>query len=355
MDCLQAREIMSEAFDLGIEDTPLAAEARVHCRGCAECAAFAAGLASMHNPPGPKAPAELVDAILERTRKMAEIDKEAASFAAGAGGDPTGADTQETPPTTLPVPASPNAPERRDAWWWGWRVGGGLAAAAVAVVALSLAYQGFRSIGAPGGASSAPAPAVTEGVPQPGTPAPPASAPATPNYDAGKSVSGAARFVSYNDQAFLFLGVRQPDAAGIDTAGTLTSSLDTADTPKQFNVWRSKDDADLIFIQETADATGYAAFRRVMRTLAGKQFALDTPASQVTGYGQWSALPSTYTTPTAADGSPTFVEAGKDDSGLTIYAPKGASPNAGFAIAPGTNVADPAAGDPNWTWWVPKH
>lgn len=351
MDCLQAREIMSEAFDRGVAEVPQADEAREHCRQCAECATFAAGLTSLQRSPGPKAPDQLVETILERARKIAEIAK--SEGAGAATGSPAGAEAADAPGAAGSwTPDAAVAPRREphDKWWWGWRIAGGLTAAAVVLFALAIAFQGFRSIGARGG-ESASAPAILGGVP--GANGPAASAPATTSADtAGRA--GAARYVSYNGQAFVLLGVRDPNAGSLNSAGALTSSLDTSDTPKQYGVWQSKDDLDLIFVQPSPDATGYLAFRRVVRTLGGRQFALSAEG-RPTGYDQWPTLPSTFTTPTASDGSPTFVAAGKDDSGLTAYAPQGASPDAGFAIAPATDVTDPAAGNPYWTWWVPKH
>jgi hypothetical protein len=42
-----------------------------------------------------------------------------------------------------------------------------------------------------------------------------------------------------------------------------------------------------------------------------------------------------------------------DDAGVTVFSRIGEVPDRGFAIAPGTPSGDPAAGNPNWTWWLP--
>jgi hypothetical protein len=42
-----------------------------------------------------------------------------------------------------------------------------------------------------------------------------------------------------------------------------------------------------------------------------------------------------------------------DDRGREVFVPFGAYVSGGFALAPGTPADDPAAGNPNWTWWEP--
>jgi hypothetical protein len=117
-----------------------------------------------------------------------------------------------------------------------------------------------------------------------------------------------------------------------------------------------KSDPDIIFIPAPSGSDGsgtYVAFKRVERDRDGKTYVLQSGGS-LTAFGAWPALPSNLPTPTASDGYPTFVPAGRDDSGLEIFAPSGDSPDKGFAVPPATAGADPAAGNPNWTWWLPK-
>jgi hypothetical protein len=250
----------------------------------------------------------------------------------------------------------------RRAAGWGPRIAVAGVAIAVAGFALFLSFQGFRAL-RPNTASDQPDLSAIDG----GQSGAPAAAPAAPGSDAvgssssdysgkrmvaGAAASGA-RYLAVGDEAYSWLGVRTPDPASMTQLGTqVTSSLDSSAAPALLTVWRSSTDADIVFVRSTDTSETYVAFRRVIRTFGGKAYSLW--GSGITRYGQWPALPSRFTTPTAADGSPTFVSAGKDDSGLEIYAPQGASADQGFAVAPGTTTGDPAAGDPNWTWWFPK-
>ena len=87
------------------------------------------------------------------------------------------------------------------------------------------------------------------------------------------------------------------------------------------------------------------------RTFSARQYALS--GGSITAYGTWPTLPSGVETPTNPDGSPQYVEAGTDSGGVTVYRPVGGDAATGIAVAPGTAPSDPAAGNPNWTWWVP--
>jgi hypothetical protein len=336
MDCLRARQIVSEAFDAGVDATPEAAEAREHCRDCAECRAFVEGLERMAAVPAPKAPPELVESIVERGRKMAE-----------AGVQRVGGVAAQEPGAPKPRP--------RDASWWIPRVGAVAAALAAAVFAIALSVEGFRMLeSTPRATLTGPnaAPTIVT-APQPGTAAEVAGS-GNPTVTAGGETTGTQaaetpRYVAYAGMAYAWLGGRQPDSGTIVPAGTLSSSLDATGSPISYDVWRAKTDTEVILI--SPDGTDYIAFRRVVRTLAGAHFGL--AAATIPAYGDWPGLPSNLSTPTASDGSPTFVAAGKDDTGLEVYTQPGASPASGFAIAPGSSPNDPAAGNPNWTWWVP--
>lgn len=360
MDCLEAREIVSEAFDRGVAATPRAAEAREHCRACDDCRAFVEGLGTLDAVPAPQASEKLVESIIWRGRKMADagVPRSAPRVPTPVDGS---AEAQEAAAWVPPQPP-PRREEPRDALWWVPRIAIGLAAAATVVFAVGLSLQGFRALRTP--AESAPTAATMDqrsigGSPSYGAAGAPAAAPATSADEAKAasataSVDGTGRYVSFGDQAYLLLGERQPDSSSLNGIGSLTSSLDTTSEPKQYRVWQSTADADVVFVQaETAAPGTYLAFRRVERSFGGKPFVLYA-SPDVTSFGMWPSLPSTFATPTAGDGSPTFVAAGKDDTGLTVYAQPGASAAGGFAVAPGTSSGDPAGGDPNWTWWLPK-
>jgi hypothetical protein len=70
-------------------------------------------------------------------------------------------------------------------------------------------------------------------------------------------------------------------------------------------------------------------------------------------FGEWPQLPVRFQAPASPDGSPTFVIASGDALGVQTYTAKGVPQTQGFAVAPGTPGADPAASNPNWTWWEP--
>lgn len=365
MDCLQAREIVSEAFDRGVEATLGAAEAREHCRSCEECRAFVAGLVALRDAPRPSAPPDVVEAVLERARRMAEADAEDTAYRAAAAAAAPNGDGSESPSAATPTPtggpvgwepdvAAPAPPRPRERYWWVPRAAAFAAAAAVVLVAVVVTVQGFRALsGAEGGASLSKETAsgsvsFDENAP---AAAPLAGAPAAATSGTVNGAS-APRYVAYDGVAWVSLGERTLDRTTLQQVGTLTSSTDTTGTPaRDYNVWTSKTDQTVLFIELETDR--WLAFQLVSRMRGGKRYALSAE-SGVTGYGQWPTLPSGMTVPEKADGSPSLTQAGTDDTGLPIYVPLGAVADAGFSVAPGTAPTDPAAGNPNWTWWVPK-
>jgi hypothetical protein len=370
MDCVQAREIVSEAFDRGVGATDNTAEAREHCRTCSDCRRFVEGLALLRKTPAPSAPAALVEDIVERARKMAEagVPPLVAAPPEVTSPDPSSAETGEGEPfpplTGLPRPVAPRR-EERDLWWWIPRVAVGLAATAAVLFTVTLSVEGFRAMSpsARSGASTKAASpnwsseSKTDGsrllrsAPKSDHGAQPGASADAYGYSASTAVS--ARFVVFEGQAYAWLGDQTLDPSSLSVAGTLQSSLDTTSAPVGRQVLRSGSDADVIFIQPDAAQTTYTAFRRVIRLRGGKRYALQA-GSPIDSYGQWPVLPAQFAPPTAANGAPTFVPAGKDDNGFDIYTPPNASADAGFAVAPGTASNDPAGADPNWTWWAPQ-
>lgn len=372
MDCIEAREIISEAFDRGVGDTARAADARRHCRTCPECRTFVEGLAILQKTQPPKAPPELVDAIVERGRKLAETGavrvvttpvvaaEDGAEPEAPAGERPD--DTTAAPVFELP-PTAARRTEVRDRWWWGTRIAGTAAAIVIAAFAVSLAAEGFHALR--GGTARTAGSATSGSLPSSGADssgramggAAPAAAPeATQATKSGATASMDAigpRYIDIGGRAYVWMGQRTPDRETLESAGSVTTSLEDSGTPASYDVWRSKGDPDVFFIRTDPSAETYLAFRGVTRSLGGKTYALSSGAG-LPAFGVWPSLPTQFTKPTAMDGSPTFVEAGKDDTGLTIYAPPNDKPDAGFAVAPGTAPTDPAGGNPEWTWWVPK-
>jgi hypothetical protein len=401
MDCLQAREIVSEAFDRGVAATVGVEEARTHCRGCADCRRFVEGLVALQKAPQPTAPPQLIEDVLGRVRlaALADADEEAARAAAGitpratepdpetaailaaaaiassaAPAAPTasGAPVAGAARPTIPFPAAPTswepdiaakAPARpRPPYWWVPRVSAVAAAAAVVVVAVVVGMRGFSALGGHESARSATSTIVA---PLAGSAAPQAHKPdfavGTTDQGAEKGASSTAgsaslassvQYVSYLGVAYVGLGSRTPDQASIKSVGTALTSLDSSAPATPHQVWQSSLDPNVIFIQQANG--GWLVFTRITRHKLGKTFYL-TAEGDILAFGVWPTLPPRFTTPTNADGTPTFQNAGKDDTGLTVYSPPGTPAEKGFAVAPGSVPAEMGGGNPNWTWWAPAN
>jgi hypothetical protein len=90
----------------------------------------------------------------------------------------------------------------------------------------------------------------------------------------------------------------------------------------------------------------------VVRLLSSVRYQL-TSGKPIDSFGVWPVLPTRFPVPANADGTPSFVAAGSDALGAKVYAATGRPVTEGFALGPGTATSDPAAGNPNWTWWAP--
>ncbi len=359
MDCHDAREILSEVADRGIPSTPGAGEARAHCTECAGCREWAEVLVKLSEAPTPKAPFTLVDDILERAAAMAEAQERERTLigteAAGTASDEDGAE----PRVAAMLPPAAVLPETPQSRWP--RVIAITGAAAAIVIVLVLTFQGFRSLRSTG-KTSAPSASTNTGQPrsvqlppeaQRGLRrAPAAGSQASPDAASPGSTASTmtVQFVVFGDEVYRSLGTRTPDTSALTRSGSLSSALGSADAPFAYTVLRSKTDPSVVFIEPQSGS--YVGFSRVTRQLRGKLFAL-APGTTVDRYGIWPTLPSGFQTPTSADGTPSFGAAGSDDSGQQVFTPDGADPGRGFAVPPDTPASDPAAGDPNWTWWLP--
>ncbi len=141
------------------------------------------------------------------------------------------------------------------------------------------------------------------------------------------------------------------DRSALTTVGTVSSALDSETEPASSRtVLQVAGQPDTIYVEESdGDLLG---FRLVTRRFAGRDYALNSDPV-IDRFGQWPALPSRIPPPAATDGSPTFQQGGVDERGMRVYRFVGMSEDAGFAIAPDSPAGDPAAGNPNWTWWTP--
>lgn len=131
------------------------------------------------------------------------------------------------------------------------------------------------------------------------------------------------------------------------TAGVVVTALDTEEAASQHTAFQGTSQYSLL----VSDGEQYYEFDLVRRTSMGRQHALTI--APVSAFGQWPLPPSELPMPARDDGSPLFEEGAWDSHGQRTYVPTGEYPREGFAIAPGTPSTDPAAGNPNWTWWEP--
>jgi hypothetical protein len=155
-----------------------------------------------------------------------------------------------------------------------------------------------------------------------------------------------AEYITVGAYVYRYTGTTDVGGSEVATLGTTLTALDTETAPRQFEVV-SRREGDAVIVAE--DRT--LGFELVTRTLQGRTYAMQSRA--LSGFGQWPTLPDGFAEPTSDSGAPTFAPSISDDSGVAVYTPGGASPRDGFAVAPGTATSDPAAGNPNWTWWAP--
>lgn len=333
MECLKAQQLLSEAIDVVTSDDVLA-EARAHCAGCEECTRFVRSLERIASLPEPAAPADLVTRLVamgaEEATALRAIPAETLADDAAVGDH-----------TTAPVRFLPS--------WWAPRLSAYAAVAAVLLVALVATGIGLGGMLSPKEATVGTAEdtrmQTDGGAALSAAPAPDGTQEATKDVGYG---AVAPPYVVIDGLVYAPTGPQTVDAATLVTATPVLTSLEASSDPislPAYTITAAKGAAVL----RLGDGT-YLGFSAVTRTFGGRTFVL-TSGSLLTAYGQWPMLPTRFQPPTAPDGSPTFSFFGKDDVGALIYVPTGGQPTEGFAIAPGSEPGDPAAGNPNWTWW----
>lgn len=326
MDCARAEEIILAAAD-GLTSPEEVAEAEAHCGSCPTCSRLQRGLRLLAETPRPRAPETVTETVLAAIRAAQSRTEERAVA------------VHALEPAGMP-----------GRWRWaGWerRFAGFAAAAAIVIVGLVAVGIALPRL--------APAPqeaAVKQAPPNYGVDSGTLAAPQAPET-AGEASSdrvaaAAPPYVVLDGMVYQLADESaRPSAAA--TAGAVTSALDDpASEPATMPAYADPVDRHLIWVQTHDGRT--LTFRLVTRTYAGDEFALES-GSEIRRFGEWPTLPSRFARPTSPDGSPTFRYFGFDDRGVRIYVPSGARPLDGFAIAPGTAPDDPAAGNPDWTWW----
>ena len=330
MNCPEIQALLSAAADGAADVAVRVLEARAHCESCPDCARFRDVIALSGPAASPKAPPELVDSLVLLARD------EAARLRA---------ERAESP---VPRPVTADAPHPRVAWLP--RLTAYVAAAAVVVVSITVLSLSLGRLGGqktaeeaalPSGAALS-APAATA------TPESGASGEQRTAADAAATVIPA--YVALDGRVFRLAGPATVDPSALTTAGVVASAFDTTGPTGALTAWYVRSDTTRILLERTPGS--FTSFEAVTRSFGGMPYQLASGGALGT-YGIWPTLPARFVTPTETDGSPTFRYLGTDDRGGGVYVPVGGRIEDGFAVAPGTAATDPAAGNPNWTWWQP--
>jgi hypothetical protein len=182
---------------------------------------------------------------------------------------------------------------------------------------------------------------------------------ATPEGDEGAAESARASdalagaapaYITVDNAVWLLVGPAEVAPSELATATTFLHALEDTGTPVQRTSYRGPGGDGARYVP-TGDG-GYLLFERVLRTLGRREYVLMS-GTPLTRFGEWPTLPGRFKAPQAPDGSPTFRALAKDDRSVDVYVPPTGDIGSGFAVAPGTGPDDPAAGNPNWTWWEP--
>jgi hypothetical protein len=323
MDCPDAQMTFSAEFDGETVPEELRAEAGAHCDSCAECAAFRDKLKTLAAIPPVAPPDGLVDRTL-------------AAVAAAAAADAQAAQASQ-PAAAVVAPAPVTAANRGRTWLWV-----GSAAALVAAAVLVFAVVRLNSV------PSASQEARTDVLSTTGSAA--SKAPAAAAVPAPVTAT-APPYVTLNDFVYAVGDPIQVSSSQIITAGTVVSSMGTSNTPTTLQAFSLAGQRGTLIVLRS-DGT-YVRCTAVIRRFQGTTFQL-VAGTTIQNFGTWPVLPPTVSTPTASDGSPALTSAGTDDLGVPVFRLLGSSSQRGIAIAPDTSAGDPAASDPNWTWWLPQ-
>jgi len=361
MDCLTAQGLISDALDHEPLDGARLTEAKEHCAGCPTCSVFVRTLLLVRSATLPEPPADLADRVMLaiRAEAAAEMKRAEESLAEETAGDPgqRATDDSATPSGESQrgdAPSdghrNPGAPMGRIRDWIESRsareaIGWASAAVIFAVTVGVSASVGVRMITSPVTVAD-----TQESDTMSAKSAAPQVAPEASDLAAGTAPTAAAAgsYVTAHDVVFVLSGPSSIATSGLTATDTVASGFGAG--PIKSVPSFTSTDPDRLYLFD--DATKQLlVFNRVVRSYAGTQYQLTS--APLSDYGQWPALPQNIATPTGSDGSPTFVVLTTDPTGTKIYTLADSGAEAGIAIGPGTVPTDPAAGNPNWTWWTP--
>ncbi|MDF1542625.1 MAG: hypothetical protein RQ731_00170 [Anaerosomatales bacterium] len=330
IECTEAQQVISAAFDGEFADAPALEVAKEHCRTCSGCAVFVTTLAAMNRLPAPEMPGAALERIL------ATVSDEYATQA------------EEPLAVMQEVQEVREVARLRVPVWAPWA-----AAAAVLLVAAGVVTtQGVRYLLKPlAGVDTAAEVSVTDTADDRqaefGAESD-LSAAEPPAQDGLLIAAEGPSYVVFGDAVYRLVGTAAGEPAGT-RVGSVTSALDTGGAASDRPVYADPSSDGIVVI---GDDDALLRFEPVVRMLRGTAYA--QRSGTIGGFGQWPSLPQGIPEPAAPDGSPAFIAAGTDDAGATVYVRPGTDPSDGFAIAPGTSPSDPAAGNSAWTWWEPR-
>ncbi|MDO9556735.1 MAG: hypothetical protein Q7J82_04050 [Coriobacteriia bacterium] len=337
MDCLRIQEILSEAADGGPIPTDLLAEATTHAATCERCATFARGLGLLQTVTAPAASTRLVDSAL-------------ASIAAERNALRTETTTAEAGPAEETPTRRPHEPGGRDlrVSWWAPRLTVFATAAVFMLAALTLSaigyFGGFRQLAADKSGETA-STAIQESADDRvlgGTSEADTATMNTPDVETPA-------YASVDDRVFRRVGALSVDEGLLVIVGPV-AGRSQADTTAPVYAYDAGAKDGSVVVEEPD--IGWVAYEPVVRRFASYRYQLRT-RTPLTVPGQWPDLPAAYPTPASIDGSPTFRFFGYDELGVRVFVPVAGDERDGFSVAPGSPTDDPAAGNPNWTWWAP--
>jgi len=334
MDHIQVQRLLSEAFD-GVEvDSAALAEALEHAGSCTECSGFQKALEALGDTSHLSAPEDLVRDTLARAREeWTQVGQQSA--------------------VTLPLPAK-TAQSRRLAprLWPHFAIVA--SAAAVVVIAVAVSADIFlvnmsMDTTEKDGVQQESSAVLTDPQTEMGDQDENVS---TPGLAAEEVPVIADDWLSYDGFAYLVTGSRQIDHSDISTIGSSVTALaDPYATPTEHAVYTWDTSSDTLLLS-TEESGTYLGLLLVSRTYEGRRYGL-VAGAELMRFGQWPELSREFPPPVRDSGSPTFIAGGIDSQDVQVYLRPGEDAAFGIAIAPGTDPTDPAASNPNWTWWTP--
>jgi hypothetical protein len=351
MDCREAQELLSAAQDREELHDSTAASVAAHCRTCPECGAFDVQLSALHDLGAPSAPEGLAERITAAIAEEVARDQVAAAeeaVVAAALLDAKAAKPGSKAPVLARLRSAGDA--NTPSWLTSGRLWIGTAAVTLSAAALVVAVVVTQQLADQSTVDRLAEDSIQRALGK----APSGSAPLQPGAagEAAAPPAGAARipdYVAYDSGVYAAAQSTDVTGSQLTTVGVVQSALNMGSI-QSIPVKRSSSDSRAIFLVLPGGA--HQRFDPVLRVRRGTTFQLRAGTS-LQRYGQWPQLPPDLPRPTGKNGAPTFVASGTDDAGVAVYVRVGDTPERGFAIAPGTAAGDPAAGNPNWTWWLP--